>query len=272
MISDKSNLENLRILDSSFFLPTDIRNASLEYAKERIPYSIFFDIDNIVDKAKDLPHSLIQDETEFINWMKKLDIKTTDVIICYDRIGLFSSPRVWFNLTVYGVKNVYVLNGGYPKWVKDGYPVEKDPSNYTRSYTEDGFDYRYNPLHVVNYDEIKGKQIIDSRAKDRYLGIAPEPRPTVYQGHYKGAINICFKEFVNSAWCNKDKNEIQQLLEEKNIDLEKEVVFYCGSGVTCCINILAFAIIGKLDICRLYDGSWAELGNMTDCRNLNINI
>ena len=84
----------MRIVDSSFFLPTDVRKAPVEYEKERIPYSIFFDVDEIADKSRDLPHMLIQDEKEFTKWMKKLDIRTTDVIICYDRIGLFSSARL----------------------------------------------------------------------------------------------------------------------------------------------------------------------------------
>jgi thiosulfate/3-mercaptopyruvate sulfurtransferase len=213
---------------------------------------------------------LIQDVKEFINWMKKLDIRTTDVIICYDRIGVFSAPRVWFNLTVYGAKNVYVLNGGYPKWVKDGYAVEKELSNYTRPPSEDGFNYKLNNKFIYSYDNIKNNQVIDARCCDRYNGKMPEPRPTIYQGHYKGAINIFFKELVDSNWCYKKEEEIVNVLKNSNIDLEKEVVFYCGSGVSCCINIMAFALIGKFDICRLYDGSWAELGNMTDTNNLEV--
>ena len=137
-----------------------------------------------------------------------------------------------------------------------------------RAPSEEGFDYKYNPGFVFSYDEIGDRQVIDARCKERYLGKAPEPRPTIHQGHYKGAKCIFFKEVVDTNWCYKSKEEILKVIRDNEIDLEKEVVFYCGSGVSCCIDILAFALVGKFDICRLYDGSWAELGNLSDTKNL----
>ena len=252
--------ENIKVLDCSFFLPTDIRKSKEEFMKERIPGSIFFDIDDIADKNTNLPHMIISNELEFIEHMKRLEIGKRDFIVCYDRIGLFSSPRVWFNLTIYGANNVFVLNGGYPKWVKEGYPVEIELNACCKTINND-YDFKLLNDKIVdmNYLINNKSQIIDARSEERYLGTAPEPRPTLKTGHIKGAVNIFFKEFVDSNWCYRSVDEIEKVFKQKQIDLEQEVVFYCGSGVSACINLFAMCLIGKFNNCKLYDGSWAEL-------------
>ena len=65
----------------------------------------------------------------FIKIAKEIDIRKSDYVVCYDRSGIFSSPRVWFTLKLFGVNNVAVLNGGYPKWLKDNLPIVKAPYN-----------------------------------------------------------------------------------------------------------------------------------------------
>lgn len=59
--------------------------------------------------------------------MKNLDIRKNDFIICYDRLGIFSSARVWYTFKLFGVENVAVLNGGFVKWQKENLPIEKAP-------------------------------------------------------------------------------------------------------------------------------------------------
>jgi thiosulfate/3-mercaptopyruvate sulfurtransferase len=126
LIKNDKYKNNLSILDCSWFLPTENKNGRELFNSEKIPYSKFFDIDEIADKSTNLPHMFPTQEILIKN-VKELDIRKNDIIVCYDRSGIFSSPRVWFTLKLFGAKNVAVLNGGYPKWIKENLPVVKNP-------------------------------------------------------------------------------------------------------------------------------------------------
>jgi len=126
LISNEKYKTKLSILDCSWFLPTENKNGRELFNSEKIPNSKFFDIDEIADKSTDLPHMFPKQEV-FLKNVKELDIRKNDLIICYDRSGIFSSPRVWFTFKLFGAKNVAVLNGGYPKWIKENHPIVKSP-------------------------------------------------------------------------------------------------------------------------------------------------
>ncbi len=269
ILQTPSNLSNLRILDCSYYLPNDGRLSSTEFKTQRIPYSQLFDVDKIAETSSSLPHMMANDNT-FFYYMEKMDIIPDDTIVCYDRLGIFSSPRVYINFRMHGCSNVYVLNGGLPKWLKEGLEVEK------------GEDYRFNTIKrngsnsnviwekrdkskVIDIDSLlsiakhKKEQIIDCRNSERYNGGGEEPRPTIRKGHAPNAGNVFFKDMLDENSCYKSNNECLANFEKKGIDVDKPMTLYCGSGLTACVNIMALDLMGKLDNCRLYDGSWAEL-------------
>ena len=115
--------------------------------------------------------------------------------------------------------------------------------------------------NVVNENIIKKKfQLIDARGKQRFLGLQPEPRAELRSGNISGSINLPFTELINSENKTfKNKDDLTKVFTDKNISLEKDMAFTCGSGVTACILGLANSIIsGKKPM--IYDGSWAEYG------------
>ena len=128
MMNDKSLKNKLSILDCSWFLPTENKNAKEIFGIEKIPYSTFFDIDEISDKSSPLPHMFPNNET-FIKHMKGLDVRKNDLIICYDRLGIISSARVWYTFKLFGAENVAVLNGGFIKWQNESLPIAKGPND-----------------------------------------------------------------------------------------------------------------------------------------------
>jgi thiosulfate/3-mercaptopyruvate sulfurtransferase len=125
-MNDEKYKTRLSILDCSWFLPTDNKYGKDLFNIDKIPNSKFFDIDEVCDKSINLPH-MFPKLDDFIKNAKELDIRKNDFIVCYDRSGIFSSPRVWLTLKLFGAKNVAVLNGGYPKWLKDQMPIVKAP-------------------------------------------------------------------------------------------------------------------------------------------------
>mmetsp|Transcript_17265 Transcript_17265/g.2859 ORF Transcript_17265/g.2859 Transcript_17265/m.2859 type:complete len:129 (+) Transcript_17265:72-458(+) len=112
------------ILDASYNIPGVTGDPIQEFHNRRIPNAKFFEIDTIADKTSSYPH-MMPDNNTFNHYMKKLGIKNDEnPLVIYDRLGVISSPRVWFTFKTFGRKNIAVLNGGLPKWVEESLPTE----------------------------------------------------------------------------------------------------------------------------------------------------
>ena len=111
------------IIDASWHMPGDGKDARAEYLEEHIPGAIFFDIDEIADTKSNLPHMLPPPE-KFSSRMRSMGIGDGSRIVVYDAAGIYSAARVWWTFRVMGVEDVTVLNGGLPKWKREGLPLE----------------------------------------------------------------------------------------------------------------------------------------------------
>src|SRR3954466_6645118 len=109
------------VLDGSFYLPAQKRDAAAEYLAGHIPGAVRFDIDAVSDHSQDLPH-MLPSAKQFARDVGALGIAETDRIVVYDGIGMFSSPRVWWTFRLFGAANVFMLEGGLPKWKAENRP------------------------------------------------------------------------------------------------------------------------------------------------------
>ena len=252
---------DLAIIDASWHMPAENRNAHEEYLAEHIPGAIFFDIDEIADTKSGLPHMLPPPE-KFSSRMRSMGIGDGSRIVVYDSTGLFSAARVWWTFRVMGVDDVSVLNGGLPKWKREGLPLESGPA---RSRTARHFTARRNLDLVRDVGDIKAllkdrsAEIVDARAADRFAGKVPEPRPGLRSGRIPGSHNLPFAKLLNKDGTLRTAAEIERLFEEAGVDLSKPVVASCGSGITASVLALGLAEIGHRRA-AVYDGSWSEWG------------
>jgi thiosulfate/3-mercaptopyruvate sulfurtransferase len=252
---------DLVIIDASWHMPAENRNAHEEYLAEHIPGAIFFDIDEIADTKSGLPHMLPPPE-KFSSRMRSMGVGDGSRIVVYDSSGLFSAARVWWTFRVMGVDDVSVLNGGLPKWKLERRPLESGPP---RSRTTRHFTARRNLDLVRDVSDIKAllkdksAEIVDARAADRFAGEAPEPRPGLRSGHIPGSHNLPYAKLLNKDGTLKAAPEIERLFEEAGVDLSKPVVASCGSGITASVLALGLAEIGHRRA-AVYDGSWSEWG------------
>lgn len=253
----------LSIIDGSWYLPTQNRDARAEYDKAHIPGAIFFDHDEVVEPGTGLPHSLPSPGV-FEQYVSSMGISRDDTIIVYDGPGFFSAPRVWWMFRIMGADKVFVLDGGLDRWRADRHIVTSEPTKIAAS----AFVPRYNPSGVASFSDMRAivengaSQIADARPAGRFSGVDPEPREGVRSGHMPGAYNLPALELARDGFL-LPLDELRARIEEAGIDLDRPVVTTCGSGVTAAAITLALQSLGHTDN-RLYDGSWSEWGAHQD--------
>lgn len=253
----------LSIIDGSWYLPTQNRDARAEYQAAHIPGAVFFDQDAVVSPDSPLPHTLPSPGL-FAQFASSMGVDEKDTIVVYDGPGFFSAPRVWWMFRLMGAKDVYVLDGGFDRWKAEGRPVTAETTKIASCF----FEVDCDPSRVVSFEEMrrivddKTAQIADARPAGRFAGTDPEPRPGVRGGHMPGARN------VPATSLSRDGSllplpELRAALEAAGLDLTKPVVTSCGSGVTAAVVSLALESVGHAEH-RLYDGSWSEWGGRSD--------
>src|SRR3954447_23749881 len=122
-LASRLSAPDVVVLDGSYYLATMKRDAEAEYLAGHIPGAVRFDIDKVADRTVPLPH-MIPSAEQFAAAVGALGIGTTDTIVVYDGIGLFSAARVWWTFRLFGAPNVFILEGGLPKWRAEGRPLE----------------------------------------------------------------------------------------------------------------------------------------------------
>src|SRR5260370_7735901 len=118
---------DIRLVDGSFYLPAQKRDPKAEFAQQHMPGAVFLDIDEIADTASPLPHMLPSAE-KFSARVRKLGLGDGNKIVVYDTTPMLGATRVWWMFRAMGHKDVAVLDGGLPKWMKESHPVTDDPT------------------------------------------------------------------------------------------------------------------------------------------------
>lgn len=251
------------VVDGSYFLPIQKRDALAEYRESHIAGAVFFDIEAVSDHSTELPH-MLPGPKQFGEAAGNLGIGDGDTVVVYDSTGLFSAARVWWTFRLFGAQSVYILDGGLPKWKGEGRPLDKGDTKRTPK----TFTAEMNVGAVALLDDVRlalageSVQVVDARSAERFAGKAPEPRPGLHSGHMPGSFNVPYGQLLeNGRLASRDK--ITKAFTAAGVDLDKPIITSCGSGVTAAILTFALESLGK-EPKGLYDGSWAEWGSRPD--------
>lgn len=261
-LKDRLEAPDIRVVDATWFMPGDGRDARALFETSRIPGAVFFDIDEIADTDQNLPHMLPSPE-KFASRVRKLGISDGAHVIVYDRHGIFSAARVWWSFRVMGHEGVSVLDGGLPAWEAAGFPLDDAPPITPR---ERHFSVRFRGDLVKSLEDVRraigrGHAILDARPIPRFRGLAPEPRPGLRPGRMPGAVNIPVGALVGPDGRMRPEPELRAELHDALAGAAS--VCSCGSGISAAVIALALARLGRWDA-AVYDGSWAEWASRAD--------
>ncbi|MGQ7946938.1 sulfurtransferase [Flavobacterium sp. WC2509] len=255
-LQEHLNDSNLIILEAR--LEQNQSNLENQNPDLQIKGARLFDIkNNFSDTSNPLPNTFPSEE-QFTAESQKLGINSNSTIVVYDTLGIYSSPRAWWMFKAMGHTEVYVLDGGLPEWIKEGFPTEKQQQ--TTIYPKGDFEAKFQPELIKNKEQIlenittKEAVLMDARSADRFHAIHEEPRAGMRSGHIPGSVNTPFTELQQDGKF-KSNEELKDIL---NLN-DQPLLFTCGSGITACIVLLATELISD-NPKAVYDGSWTEWG------------
>ena len=261
----EKNINKVKVIDCSWHMPAENRNAEEEFKYKHIPNAIFFDLDKNSKNNTDLPH-MLPTLDEWNEIVSNLGISKDDQIIIYDNSNVISSCRCWYNFIYFGhdPKLVSVLNGGLRKWKQE----RKEVSNEVVKFSKTNYEGKELISLVKDKNKIdlniseKKFVVVDARSKERFEGKVPDPRKNVRSGSIPNSICLPFVEVINKDFSFKNEEELKSLFNNTLKNTIDNPVFSCGSGVTACVLALAYSLVNANYLPVIYDGSWAEYGKI----------
>lgn len=251
------------VLDASWHLPEDNRDAAAEFAQQHLVGARFFDITSFNDPDSTLPNMLTRNEQYIAEKLGALGITNEHKIIFYDKSKLHSSCRAAWMMKVFGhpANQIYVLDGGLDAWEKYGGKTEVGDAKAVSAKT---YNINYESHFIRTLVQMKtnlhhpSEQVIDVRHPVRFAG-GKEHRPHTRSGHIPGSFCFPYMTMFEADGRFKPMDKIQKLLNGLGIDFNYPIVTMCGSGVTAAILDVALDLMNQTPH-ALYDGSWSEWG------------
>ena len=242
---------DVRVFDCRFSL-ADPDAGRAAYDAEHLPGALHADLDKNLSSAitPETGRHPLPDRGTFAETVRDWGIRNHDQVVIYDDAPGAQSARLWWMLRWLGHANVAVLEGGFPAWQAAGQPVTTDVPTFERS----GFEASEPITRTVTAADLPSEThcVIDARDRARFRGEVEPIDPVA--GHIPGAVcrpftdNVSDGRFADTSQIASDFNALTG---------GRDVICYCGSGVTAAHNILAMVHAG-LPEPALYPGSWSE--------------
>src|SRR6478672_872336 len=177
------------------------------------------------------------------------------LVVAYDDSRLAFAARFWWLLRYLGHDCVTLLDGGWSSWQTAGYPVTDTlPTSELGNFVPQlRSDWVVDIATVKARKDLSSVVLVDSRESDRYRGDREPIDPIA--GHIPGAVNYPWQEVCDA------QGYVRPLAEQKNrwtgLNPAAEIIVYCGSGVTACVNLFSLEMAG-MNTAKLYAGSWSD--------------
>ena len=258
----RKDQKNVVVLDASFFLPADNRNAKEEYQQKHVGGARFFDIAEFNDANSALPNLLTRDDALITQKLGALGITNEHKIIFYDNSPLYSSCRALWMFKVFGHNphQLYLLDGGFAAWEKFGGKIESgEPQIASRKY-----DVNFESHFIRTLVQMKTnmhhpkEQVVDMRHAVRFAG-GKEHRLGLRSGHIPESYCFPYITMFEQDGTFKPLDKIRKQIFGMGVELNAPIVTMCGSAITAPILNFVLDLMNN-EQHSVYNGSWCEWG------------
>jgi thiosulfate/3-mercaptopyruvate sulfurtransferase len=251
----KDRLDETVVVDCRFSL-ADTRAGEASYRKDHIrgAHYLHLDRDLSAEKGEHGGRHPLPDPGQFCERVAQIGITTDTAVVAYDDSRFAFASRLWWMLRALGFRRVQVLDGGYAAWCAAGGATSADipkpvpVAAHRASGYADCLD-----IEGLRAAQAAGAILVDSREEPRYLGLQEPIDPVA--GHIPGAVNYPWQGASDETGFALDA--AGQQARWADLEPGRNLVVYCGSGVTACANILSLAMAGRSPV-QLYAGSWSD--------------
>jgi thiosulfate/3-mercaptopyruvate sulfurtransferase len=197
----------------------------------------------------------------------------TTVVLYGDNNNWFAAWAFW-QMKIYGHKDVRLMNGGRSKWLQEGRPLTLDtPADLpTTTYKVGAVDRSLRAMlpDVRAASEARSHSLVDVRSPAEFSGelLAPPGLPETCQrgGHIPGAASIPWGTVCNADGTFKSRDELATIYENQGVTPDLPVITYCRIGERSSHSWFVLKYLLGYSVVRNYDGSWTEWGNLVGAR------
>lgn len=175
-------------------------------------------------------------------------------VVAYDDSRFAFASRLWWLMRSLAYRPPRLLNGGFRAWLASGGQSESGAVASIAGVAGTGAEYSACcDIQGLRVAQQSGATLVDSREERRYQGLEEPIDPVA--GHIPGALNHPWQGVTDDSGRALDEAGLRQHWGDT---LEaQQLVVYCGSGVTACVNLFSLALLGR-DDAVLYAGSWSD--------------
>ena len=229
------------------------------YEESHLPRAVYLDLERDLSGPVG-PHGgrhPLPDLNTLAATVSKAGIGNDTRVVAYDDQGGAMASRLWWLLRYMGHDRVFVMDEGFSAWKRDGYPLTSE----TPVVVPAVFQASPRPEMLADVGEVRSKLgkadtvLVDSREPVRYRGES-EPIDRI-AGHIPGARNKFWRNVLDDEGRFLPAERLSERFADLAADSEREIIVYCGSGVTACPNVLALEEAGFRRV-KLYAGSWSD--------------
>jgi len=239
--------------------------ARAEYEKGHIPGALYIDWSSDIIDPDAAVEAQIASPERFAEVLGSMGIGDQHLVVAYDSHPASQfATRLWWALNYYGHEQVVVLNGGFPKWMRDELPLDSaiptyPPVMFTPVVQPQLRATAQDVLAALNKQNV---QLVDARDNGQFSGAVV--RGEGRRGHIPGAVNVPREEIIDLATGTFRSNEdLRQVFSVTGLSPDQHVIAYCNGGVAATTVLFSLAMLGYPRLTN-YDGSWNEWGKRTD--------
>ena len=240
------------LLDDPGLRILDVRSAEA-YAESHIPGAFHLGADDVIDPDSHVEGDLLH-ATRLAAMLGALGVDRSTKVVLYDDNGGFHASRLFWMLEYFGHRRVALLNGGFPKWAKEGRDATRDvPQTEAKT-----FALTLTPRRLATAD-----WLLDRQDDPSAVVIDVRPPKLFEAGHIPWARNLSWKQNLGAEATFKTAEELLANFAAHGVTKDKNVVVHCQNGKAAAHSYFTLRLLGFPRV-RSYDRSWAEWGSAED--------